>query len=193
MSAKIIYIHGFNSSALSTKARQLRAYWQQLNLPHDALIIPDLPNDFSAAMAQLEALVLANPQALLVGSSLGGFYATYLHHRYANPALLINPAVEAHLRFEHYVGPQTNYHTGETWDLKAEQIKQLIPLAVAPPKAGAKIQVWLQTADETLDYRVAERYYQDCVVEVEQGGDHAYQGFAQRIPEILALAGIANA
>ena len=190
MQPKIIYIHGFNSSAHSAKAQQLREYWQQLKLPSDHLIIPNLPNDFTAAIKQLEVLVAENPHALLVGSSLGGFYATYLHHRYGNQALLINPAVEAHSRFDHYVGEQTNFHTGEKWYLTQEQVQQLAPLAVPAPCSGKQLHVWLQTGDETLDYRLAQEYYQGCVVNIEQGGDHAYQGFEQKIPQILALAGV---
>ena len=188
--ASIIYIHGFNSSASSTKARQLRAAWGQLGLPAENLLTPDLPRSFAGAVAELEVLVKQQPTALLVGSSLGGFYATYLHHFYGNHGLLINPAVGAHQRFAHYVGEQKNYHTGESWYLTAAQVTELQPIAVPPPQSGERLQVWLQTGDETLDYRVAVDYYQDCLVEVEQGGDHAYQGFVEKIPYILRLAGV---
>ena len=127
---------------------------------------------------------------LLVGSSLGGYYATYLAEQHGLKALLINPAVQPHLRFDGYLGPQKNYYSDETWDLTEDHVQALAELDVAPPSDPTRYQIWLQTGDETLDYRDAERYYRACALRIQAGGDHGFQGFAERLPAIFAFAGI---
>lgn len=185
----ILYIHGFNSSPASRKAQQLLAAMQRLELS-EQLCLPALHHHPRQAMAQLEVAVCTLGQPLLVGSSLGGYYATHLAARHGLKALLINPAVLPHQRFDGQLGLQTNYYTGETWQLTAEHIAALAELAVPAPQDPARVQVWLQTADETLDYRDAERYYRGCALRIQAGGDHGFQGFAERLPALLAFAGI---
>lgn len=188
MAASILYIHGLNSSPASQKARQLVAAATQVGLEQH-LQVPALHHHPRQAMAQLEAAIAALGQPLLVGSSLGGYYATHLAQRHGLRALLINPAVNPHRLFTGYLGMLRNHYTGEQWQLTEDHVHALAELEVAPPTAGERIQVWLQTADETLDYRRAEVFYQRCVVDIRQGGDHSYQGFAQRLPELLLMAG----
>ncbi|MFF7706324.1 YqiA/YcfP family alpha/beta fold hydrolase [Pseudomonas sp. NPDC007930] len=186
----ILYIHGLNSSPLSHKAQQLSQAMALLGL-ETQLQVPALHHHPRQAMAQLEAaLDTLGGKPLLVGSSLGGYYATHLAQRHGLPALLINPAVNPHRLFDGYLGTQQNLYSGETWELTLDHITALAELEVPPPAAGEQLQVWLQSGDETLDYRRAEQFYQGCAVDVQPGGDHGYQGFGQRLPELLALAGI---
>ena len=188
----LIYLHGFNSSPASLKARQLvgacdaRALGGQLR-------VPALHYDPRRAIAQLEAEIAAAPCPVLVGSSLGGYYATFLAERHGLKALLINPAVRVQRYFERYLGAQRNFYSGECWELTAEHVAALAALEVPPPRDPARFVVWLQTGDETLDYRDAADYYRHCTVQIEDGGDHGYQGFAARIPELLAFAGLTHA
>lgn len=189
MSASILYIHGFNSSPLSRKARQLEMAMDQLGLA-ERLRIPALHHHPRQAVDQLEAAIVALGQPLLVGSSLGGYYATHLAERHGLKALLINPAVAPHRLFDGYLGTQRNLYTDETWELTLDHVQALAELEVPAPSAGERIQVWLQTGDETLDYRQAQRYYQACDLRIEVGGDHGFQGFAQRLDQVLAFAGI---
>ncbi len=189
MSASILYIHGFNSSPLSRKARQLEMAMDPLGLA-ERLRIPALHHHPRQAIAQLEAAIVALGQPLLVGSSLGGYYATHLAERHGLKALLINPAVAPHRLFDGYLGTQHNLYTDETWELTLDHVQALAELEVPAPSAGERIQVWLQTGDETLDYRQAQRYYQACDLRIEVGGDHGFQGFAQRLDQVLAFAGI---
>lgn len=185
----ILYVHGFNSSPHSQKARQLAAATRRLGLA-GYLRAPALHHHPRQAIAQLENALAELGRPLLVGSSLGGYYATFLAERHGLKALLVNPAVLPHRqRFEGYLGPQTNFHTGETWELTRDHVTALAELEVAPPRDAARYRVWLQTGDETLDYREAEAFYQGCALCVEAGGDHAFQGFAARLPELLAFAG----
>ena len=118
---------------------------------------------------------------------------SHLAERHGLKALLINPAVRPHELFDGYLGTQTNHYSGETWELTADHVAALAELDVEPPTDPARYQVWLQTGDETLDYRRAQAYYRHCALRIEAGGDHGFQGFAERLPMLFAFAGIAPA
>nr|MBF0685776.1 esterase [Pseudomonas sp.] len=184
----ILYIHGLNSSPLSQKASQLSAALERLGVA-DRLQVPALHHHPRQAIAQLETALAKLGRPLLVGSSLGGYYATHLAERHGLKALLINPAVTPHRRFDGYLGQQTNLYSGEVWDLTEDHVTALAELEVAPPQDAERYQVWLQAGDETLDYRDAEAFYRGCALRIQAGGDHGFQGFAERLPALLAFAG----
>lgn len=186
---RILYLHGLNSSPASQKASQLHRAMERMGLA-EQLRVPALHHHPRQAIAQLEASIAELGRPVLVGSSLGGYYATHLAERHGLRALLINPAVRPHLLFDGYLGPQQNYYSDETWELTAEHVAALAELEVPPPQDPARFQVWLQTADETLDYRQAQVYYRACALRIQAGGDHGFQGFAERLPMLLAFAGI---
>ena len=189
MSGSILYIHGFNSAPSSKKACQLVAVMEQLGLG-ERLRVPALHHHPRQAIAQLQAAIAELESPLLVGSSLGGYYATHLAERHGLKALLINPAVNPHRLFDGYLGPQQNLYTGETWELTLDHVQALAELEVPAPIDAGRFQVWLQTADETLDYRQAEQFYRACALRIQAGGDHSFQGFATRLPAMLSFAGI---
>lgn len=189
MIPNILYLHGLNSSPASLKASQLSRAMQRLGLT-EQLRVPALDPHPRVAIAQAEALIGELGRPVLVGSSLGGYYATHLAERHGLRALLINPAVRPHLLFDGYLGPQKNYYSDETWELTADHVAALAALEVPPPQDPARYQVWLQSADETLDYRQAERYYRACALRIQAGGDHGFQGFAERLPMLFAFAGV---
>ena len=139
----------------------------------------------------LEAAIAELGRPLLVGSSLGGYYATCLAERHGLKALLVNPAVAPHRMFDGYLGPQQNLYSGETWDLTLDHVTALAELEVPAPQDPQRFQVWLQTADETLDYRAAQQYYRACALRIQAGGDHSFQGFAEQLQALLSFAGIA--
>ncbi|MBA1273533.1 YqiA/YcfP family alpha/beta fold hydrolase [Stutzerimonas azotifigens] len=190
--ASLLYLHGFNSSPASQKARQLSAGFERVGLA-DRLRVPALHHHPREAIAQLEAVIAELGRPVLVGSSLGGYYATHLAERHGLKALLINPAVNPHCLFDGYLGPQTNFYSGEVWELTEDHVTALAELEVPAPADPQRYQVWLQTADETLDYRHAERFYEGCSLRIQAGGDHGFQGFAQRLPALLAFAGFDSA
>lgn len=189
MTQSILYIHGFNSSPASLKARQLCRLMDAIGMP-GALRIPALHHHPQRALQQLEAARTELGRPLLVGSSLGGYYATVLAERHGLRALLINPAVRPWSLFEGRLGEQHNYHSGERWLLEEAHLTALERMQVAAPLEGERYQVWLQTADETLDYRQAEVFYRNCALRIQAGGDHGFQGFAERLPALLLFAGI---
>ena len=189
MSGSILYIHGFNSAPESKKATQLSSLMQRIGCS-DQLRVPALHHHPREAIAQLQAAISDLGRPLLVGSSLGGYYATWLAEQHGLKALLVNPAVSPHRMFDGYLGTQTNLYSGQTWELTHDHVTALAELEVAAPQDPERYQVWLQTADETLDYRLAEKYYKACALRIQAGGDHSYQGFAQQLPALLNFAGI---
>lgn len=189
MPGSILYIHGLNSDPASTKARLLSAAMQRLGKA-ERLRVPALHHHPRHAIEQLDAAIAELGQPLLVGSSLGGYYATHLAARHGLKALLINPVVNPHRLFDGFLGTQQNHYTGATWELTLDHVAALQALEVPAPSDPERVQVWLQTGDETLDYRQAERFYRQCALRIQAGGDHGFQGFAERLPALFAFAGI---
>src|SRR5690606_574385 len=183
----ILYLHGFNSSPESRKAQQLMLACARLGAS-ERLHVPALHHHPRQAIAQCEAAIAELGRPLLVGSSLGGYYATFLAERHGLKALLINPAVRPHAMFDGYHGPQQILDSGETWQLTEDHVQALAELDVPPPSDGARYQVWLQTGAETLDHRQAETFYRACALRIQAGGDHGFQGFAQCLPALFAFA-----
>ena len=183
--ASLVYIHGFNSSPNSDKARQTRV-WLTGNRPEIDFICPFLSPFPSVAMAQLEAIVADLSGTLyFAGSSMGGFYATYLAAKHHSRAVLINPAVRPWLGREYLLGDQANFHTGEVHRIEQEHLEQLQCFNVELITHPTDFLVLLQTGDEVLDYRLAAEKYADCRLVVEPGGDHGFVGFEKHIPAII--------
>lgn len=184
----LLYLHGFNSSENAHKANLLKDYFQQLNLA-DALIIPRLNWQPEEAIKQLEAIIepkLASGISL-IGSSLGGFYANYLAHKYEINSIVLNPAIGAPRLIQAHLGAQTNYHTGERYNLTLDHIAQLSALDL-PLTRPDLFWLILQKGDETLDYRKALDYYSNVKVSLEEGGSHSFEGFDRYLDDILAFA-----
>ncbi|HXZ48971.1 MAG TPA: YqiA/YcfP family alpha/beta fold hydrolase [Usitatibacter sp.] len=185
----IVYLHGFLSSPRSRKATMLGDYVR--NLASDvAYVVPELHHRPRAAIAQVgQACEPYAPRDLtLVGSSLGGYYATVMAERLGCRAALLNPAVHPHRHFARYLGPQRNLYTGEAFDLTVEHIGEL--MAMDPPAITRPGRYWLfvETGDEVLDYREAVAFYAGACQTVVQGGDHALASFPEHVPDIVAWA-----
>lgn len=185
----ILYLHGFNSSPQSFKARQLQQLMAALGLS-EYLLVPELDNDPAQASIQIDALIQTLQRPLLVGSSMGGYYATYFAEKYGLKAILINPAVSPQRLCAERLGPQKNYHSGQTWELTMAHVDALARLQTAAPSDPERFQVWLQTGDETLDYRDAEAFYRHCALRIEAGGDHGFAGFSGWLAALLSFAGV---
>ena len=153
---------------LHLKAQQLRSAWRQLNLPEEHLLIPELHHHPERAIAQLQEVIAQLQQPVLIGSSLGAITPLIWHSSTLFKALLINPAVRPHLLFEDFTAEQENLYSGERWLLTESHMKALAALEVAPPQDAQRFACGLQSGDETLDYCLAEQYYQGCSVHVEQ-------------------------
>ncbi len=186
----IIYLHGFRSGPQSWKSRSLKARMDQLGLG-DAFWGGQLPVSARDAIALAEARIArCTTPPTLVGSSLGGYYATCLAERHGLKAVLVNPAVLAPLSLSAYIGTQTHMYTGEPFDFTADHVEQL--RAIEPAAITRPERYWLmvETGDEVLDYRHAVARYAGARQTVLPGGDHSFTKWDNYIDLILAYAGL---
>lgn len=188
----IAYLHGFNSSPASHKATVLRAYMAERGLA-DQYECPELPPSADEAIRICEALIRRREgePVCLVGSSLGGFYATHLAERHGLKAVLINPAIDPHVGLRAYLGAQKNLFTGEPYELTARHLEQW--RAIYEPRISPQRYLLIvETGDEMLDYRRAVERYAGARQRVEAGGDHSLQSFPRQLAEILRFCGLAR-
>ncbi len=185
----IIYIHGFNSSPSSHKANQLRERLAALGR-EDEFACPALPHWPREAMALLEQTVADVPaeKITLIGSSLGGFYATCLTEQRGMRAILVNPAITPHEGLRTYLGPQKNLYTGDEYLLTEEHLAQLARLHVSKPARSDRYLLMHTTGDELLDWRVAVAHYQGCRQVIVQGSDHGFKEFGDYLDLVLEFA-----
>jgi len=186
----VVYLHGFASSSQSEKALLTADYFAR-ELPQHQLLVPDLPYTPADAMAYLQELLQDRRPDALIGSSLGGFLATVLAEQYQCHAALINPAVRPHLLLAKHLGRYYHPVRQQHYDVTQDHLPLLAQLAPAKPKNPALYQVLLQSGDEVLNYRDAVDFYQDCQLDVQEGGDHSYQGYANRLPDIVKFCQLA--
>ena len=189
----LIYLHGFNSSPGSHKAQLLKRYMEERGMGGQ-YCCPALPTPGLQAIAAVEAEIARHPRAsvTLVGSSLGGFYSTYLAERHDLRAILINPAVRPHEDLRAYLGTQRNLYTQQQYELTEEHLRQWEKLYL-PTLRPQRYLLLVETGDEVLDYREAVEKYRGARQIVIEGGDHSLQGFPEHIPLILEFAGLAQA
>jgi predicted esterase YcpF (UPF0227 family) len=181
----ILYIHGFNSSSGSSKARQLLA-WLSVQGRGNEFVCPDLPHQPAKAVALLEEILAGSRDPVrLIGSSLGGFYAMVLAARHSSvKAALLNPAVHPQLLLRDALGPNRNYYTEETYDFTESHLDELGSLDLPAPAHSANLLLLVETGDSVLDYRDAVNYYRECHQMIFQGGDHGFTRFADVLPFI---------
>ena len=181
----IIYLHGFQSSTLSIKGQYIQAFCQNQHHVH----LPDLNMPPEQVLAHVSEMIECLDQVVLIGSSLGGFYATQLVAKHAVPAVLINPAMRPWQLFHDLFGGELPYAVNAQWTLDQTQLDQLEQMAVPFVQDADKILVLLQQDDEVLDYREAQRYYSNAahqsMIMTEANGNHAMDNFADKIPMAL--------
>jgi len=186
----LVYLHGFNSSPASHKAQVMKAHLMGRGLGQ-RYACPALPDTPREAIRAIEAVIVGrNPRDLtLLGSSLGGFYATYLAEKLGCRAVLINPAIAPHVGLEAYLGTQKNLHTGAPYELTRAHLEGWRALVVERIKPERYLLL-LETGDEVLDWRAAARKYEGARTVIRDGGDHSLQSFPEHIERILEFAGI---
>ncbi|MDP5254521.1 MULTISPECIES: esterase YqiA [unclassified Vibrio] len=183
----LIYWHGFNSSPASHKAQLVEQYCRQ-HRPDIQVIVPQLASLPKMASFQVDMLVRQfcdDAKLGMIGSSLGGYWATWAQSRHKVPMVVVNPAVRPYELLADYLGPQTNPYTGEQYLLESSHVDELRAFDVA--KVAKPKQTWLlqQTGDEILDYRQAVEKYAKCKQTIEEGGDHSFVNFERHIGEII--------
>ena len=152
--------------------------------------MPELHHRPAQAISQVQWSCLGKDPAdvTLVGSSLGGFYATVVAEKLGCKAALLNPAVHPHRHFARFLGPQKNLYTGEKFELTGQHVEELRALDVAAITRPERYWLIVETADEVLDYREATEYYKEAFQTVIQGGDHALSSFPEHLPDLVEWA-----
>ena len=186
----LLYLHGFRSSPQSFKARRLHA-WLQQQRPEVHWWCPQLPPSPREAMALVQDGIKAWPRdsCAVLGSSLGGFYATAVaespgHEEW--PAVLMNPAVDPARDLAAYIGEQTAFHdTQAHFFFRAEYIAELRALTVQVLTRRERYLPIIATGDEVLSWQEMSQRYAGTPMRLIQGGDHELSDFDHHISPLL--------
>ena len=182
----ILYLHGFKSSPQSAKARMIGAALEAAGRG-DQYRCPQLPASPAEAIALALSLARGVPagQLCLIGSSLGGYYATWIAEQLGCRAVLLNPAVQPPRELEQYVGISSAYHSGKPFEFKRGYIDELRALAVPVTTRPARYFLIAATGDEVLDWRAMQAHYpmaRQCIID---GSDHGLSDFADYLDAVL--------
>lgn len=186
----LLYIHGFNSSPASAKAQLLKAKLEALGRGAE-FTAPALPPSPAQAAGLLDALAARHPGAALVGSSLGGYYATYLAEKHGLKAVLLNPAVRPYELLRGEVGVQRNFHTGDEYEFTPGHLAELEMLEVERITPGRYLLIAAR-GDEVLDYQRAVERYRGSRQLVIEGSDHGLSDFADYLETVLDFCGVSQ-
>lgn len=190
----LLYLHGFRSSPRSAKAQQMHAY-VQAQAPGLIWCCPQLPPSPREAMALVAQLTAGWPvdepgRLAVIGSSLGGFYASWAAQRLGCKSVLINPAVNPARDLAKYIGEQSAWHDPEErFFFRPEFIAELQALDVRALLPAGPELLLAAKGDEVLDWREMVARYPHATVRLQEGGDHALSNFADYLPEIAAFLG----
>ncbi len=180
----IIYIHGFASSGQGTKATLFREYFKTQGVE---FIAPSLSTIPSLALDTLEQLIESyqarGERVSLMGSSLGGFYAIYLSQKYKLKVVLINPSIFPYDTLSRVSSPMTNFYDGASFEWREAHYEALREYEIADVNAE-NFMLLLQTGDESLDYRHAAQKFKDASLDIEEGGNHSYEGIERQFKNI---------
>ncbi len=188
----LLYLHGFRSSPQSVKARRMAA-WVREHRPDLHWWCPQLPPSPREAIELVSQGVAGWPveRRAVIGSSLGGFYATVMAERLGCPAVLLNPAVDPARDLAAYIGEQTTWHDpSERFYFRPEfvgELRAITPVAITNP---ARYFAVIAKGDELLDWREMQARYAGCRIKLLEGSDHALSDFDDHLGEIVAFLGL---
>ena len=189
----LLYLHGFRSSPLSAKAVKMAAAVQALH-PAVHWWCPQLPPSPRQAMAMLMAGIAGWPQGSMavVGSSLGGFYATWIAARTGCPAVLLNPAVHPARDLASHIGEQSAWHSPqETFFFQPEFVQELRDLDAGSLSRPERFYTLIAKGDELLDWREMSARYAGSQGQLLEGGDHALSDFDTHLAGVLRFLALA--
>lgn len=183
----LLYLHGFRSSPASTKARMTAAAVAK-RFPEITWLCPALPASPKQAIEKILGATADWPLATttVIGSSLGGFYATWLAERWGCRAVLLNPAVLPARDLAAHLGDQTVWHDPEQhFVFEAAYVDQLKVLEVAQISQPERYFAVIAKGDEVLDWREMTSHYAGATIKLLPGGDHALSDFDQHLDAVL--------
>ncbi len=188
----LLYLHGFRSSPRSTKAMQV-ARWMQTRHPDVTWWCPQLPPSPAQAMAQVMQGLAGWPRATLgvMGSSLGGFYASCVAQACGCRAVLLNPAVDPARDLAAYTGEQTTWQDpAERFFFEPRYVQELRTLTPAQITRPERYYAVIAKGDEVLDWREMCARYPGAYIKLLEGSDHALSDFSDHIGEALGFLGL---
>ena len=181
----ILYVHGWNSHANARKAQLIEHELKNHEIFDTAsLTLKNHPREAIKQLTEFISEKQSKYNVHLVGSSLGGYYSVYLAETLNLKAAMINPAVWAYKIFENDRGNVENLNTGEKYFIDQAWIDSLEEIFIEDPTPDRYL-VLLQTGDETLDYKYAEKYFSGARIVIDEGGSHSFDALEQKIPQIL--------
>lgn len=182
----ILYLHGFRSSPTSFKARRLHAHFAQRG-EAERFLCPQLPPSPADAMALVRRLTAGlGPERLaVIGSSLGGFYATAIAEATGCRAVLLNPAIWPARDLAKYIGEQTAWHSEDRFYFRPEYIAELEALTVARITQPQRYLLLAATGDDVLDWREMTARYAGACQHVIEGSDHGLSDFDDHLDEVV--------
>lgn len=188
----LLYLHGFRSSPKSTKAQMVAARVRERH-PAVTWWCPQLPPSPQGAMRELMEGVAAWPRDRMgvIGSSLGGFYATCVAQALACRAVVLNPAVEPARDLAKYIGEQTAWHEpNQHFYFEPRYVDELRALDPGPLRHPEEFFAVVAKGDELLDWREMTARYAGCRIALLEGSDHALSDFGEHIDGVLGFLGL---
>ncbi|MBX9834625.1 MAG: esterase [Burkholderiaceae bacterium] len=183
----LLYLHGFRSSPQSAKARLMADHIARQH-PQVQWWCPQLPPSPQEAMALVSAGIANWPRSAMavVGSSLGGYYASWVAQQTGCPSVLLNPATDPARSLERHIGEQTAWHDpAEQFFFEPRFIDELRALDVSAHPAPKRQLAVIAKGDEVLDWRDMVARYPQAQLRLLGGGDHALSDFDQHLPAII--------
>jgi uncharacterized protein len=189
----ILYLHGFRSSPGSFKARKMAQQMAALGRAEEYLC-PQLPASPLLAMQLLESILetCVASELTIIGSSLGGFYATWLAEKYGCKAILLNPAVQPPRDLARYVGVTTAYHSDAVFEFRQEYVAQLDTYVVTRISKPERYFLLAATGDEVLDWREMVSHYPAAKQLIIQGSDHGMADFVDYLDQIMEFSHVVH-
>ena len=184
MTKTILYFHGFKSSSKSSKAQSLKNFIAK-NAKNTKIIIPDLDDNFQNAYNQIEELIrISGSNIVFMGSSLGGYYASYFSQKLKKKAVLINPAVHPLKDFEVHLGENENYSSGNKFNISSKEISFIRTLSYKKLLTPNDLLILLESGDEILKYNKSASYFSGAYIDIAFGGNHSYSSFKSKFHKI---------
>lgn len=192
----IIYIHGFKSVGDNDKSNQLIQYFSKYG-PKVNIISPTLSANPKEAISTLSSIIKSTKgPVIVVGTSLGGFYALYCSARFDVPAFVINPSLEPHKSLAKDIGTHTRYGSGEPYEFKKEyldSLKFLFDTIQSSPITSSNLHFYISSDDERLTFGKLDQYfpYRKTLKKFENAG-HRFSKFNEILPDIEDVANELN-
>lgn len=212
----LIYIHGLDSDANSTKGRLLEEYCQQY-YPDITVLRPDLNQSPDQVFEHILSLIknatnknqsiegapFASNNTVLIGSSLGGYFSTLISNHTGCPALLLNPSTQPHITLQRFANEAMSassnkdtssddyvlHSTAGGWDITNADLQWFADHQLSAVNHPDNVAVLIKEGDELLNPELAKTFYQTqgAMVTVQSGGDHRFSDFGEQLPMVLKL------